>query len=220
MSGEGYLGSADYGYIDENKITFEALDVENLEDLPRVTYTFEAEKAGTYTLSVKFRSGLKNYKPEELDKVGFAVIVNGKDKQLVEYEMATLDASTSRAITVELEEGENEVTFTAPLAEFMRAVRPRIESEYRLVWVDHDAVYLSYGLSSGKETEKFSVEDSGVAHSQLELLGIAGDDVDNVSGITAKQVAGIVLSISLAAIIVTIIILTIKNKKREDGGKG
>ena len=220
MSGEAYLGDADYGYIDQNKITFEALDVENLDDVPRVTYTFEAEKAGTYTLSVKFRTGLINYKPEELEKIGFAVIVNGKGKQLVEYEMATMTASITRSITVDLVEGENEITFTSTLYDFMNAVSPRIESEYRLVYVDHDALYISDGLSTGKEAEKFSIEDSSVEHSQLKLLGIAGDDVDDVSGVTAKQVVGIVLSISLTAIIVTIIILTIKNKKQKDGGKG
>ena len=214
MSGGGYLGSADYGYIDENQITFEALDVENLDDVPRVTYTFEAEKAGTYTLSVKFRTGLINYKPEELEKIGFAVIVNGKDKQLVEYEMAALTASITRTITVELVEGENEITFTSTLADFMNAVKPRIESDYRLVYVDHDALYLSYGLSEGKEAEKFSVEDSSVERSQLELLGIAGDE-DNISGITAKQVAGIVLSVVVLATIVTLIILVVKRKKQE-----
>ena len=181
-SGEAYLGSADYGYIDENKITFDTLDVNNLDDLPRVTYTFEAEKAGTYTLSVKFNSGLINYKLEDLEKISFAVIVNGKDKQLVEYEMGTLDASTTRAITVDLVEGENEITFTATLAEFMNAVSPRIESEYRLVWVDHDALHLSYGLSSGKEAEKFSIEDSSVEHPQLNLSATVGNIVNGVTG--------------------------------------
>ena len=214
MSGGEYLGSADYGYIDMNKITFEALDEENLDDLPRVTYTFEAEKAGTYNLSVKFRTGLINYKPEDLEKIGFAVIVNGKDKQLVEYEMATLTASTTRTISVELVEGENEITFTSTLADYMNAVSPKIESEYRLVYVDHDAIYLSHGLSTGKEAEKFSVEDSSVDRSQLELLGIAGDE-DSISGITAKQVAGIVISTLVLAAIVTLIILVVKRKKQE-----
>ncbi|MBQ8804411.1 MAG: metallophosphoesterase [Tyzzerella sp.] len=218
MSGEAYLGNASYGYIDENKITFEALDVENLDDVPRVTYTFEAEKAGTYTLSVKFRTGLINYTPEELEKIGFAVIVNGKDKQLVEYEMGSLVAPTTRTITVELVEGENEITFTSTLADFMNAVSPRIESDYRLVYVDHDALYLSYGLSTGKEAEKFSVEDSSVARSQLELLGLA-DDADDVSGFTAEQMTGVIIGAAALVMLAILIIIVMKKKKQEEEGK-
>ena len=208
-SGEAYLGSADYNYIDENRITFEALDVNNLDDLPRITYTFEAEKAGTYTLSVKFNTGLINYKAEDLDKIGFAMIVNGKDKQLVEYEIATLDASTTRAITVDLVEGENEITFTSTLADYMNAVSPRIEDEYRLVWVDHDAVYLSSGLSTGKEAEKFGIEDSSVESPQLDLSGAIGNIVN---GVTGKDLVAVGLGVAAVAGVSTPLVLFIRRR--------
>jgi len=210
MSGGGYLGNADYGYIDENKITFEALNVEDLDDLPRVTYLFEAEKAGTYTLSVKFQTGLTNSEPEDWENIGFAVIVNGKDKQFVEYELPTAYMSTTRTVTVDLVEGENEITFTSTLAEHMNAVKPRIESEYRLVWVDHDALYLTDGLSLGKEAEKFGIKDSSVDHAQLDLSKTI-EAVVNAAA--AEKAIGIAIAVVSLAMVGTLATMVVKRKK-------
>ena len=197
-SGEGYhngqyIGSADYGYVDENDVTFENLKPDDLDEMPHVTYNFEVEKAGTYTLSIGFASGLYHHLTAEMAEGrtgGFAVIVNGTSKQLVEFELTTANSHLSRNITVDLVEGENEITVTTTLADYIIAHTPRDDEKYRLIWIDHDYMVLSEGLSRGKEPEKYGLEDSDYNHAQITLKTDAGDKDDNVGDDATNKPGG------------------------------
>jgi len=198
-SGEGYhngqyIGSADYGYVDENDVTFENLKPDDLDEMPHVTYNFEVEKAGTYTLSIGFASGLYHHLTAEMAEGrtgGFAVIVNGTSKQLVEFELTTANSHLSRNITVDLVEGENEITVTTTLADYIIAHTPRDDEKYRLIWIDHDYMVLSEGLSRGKEPEKYGLEDSDYNHAQITLKTDAGDKDDNVGDDATNKPSGL-----------------------------
>lgn len=208
------LGKADYNYMDENDITFENLDEKNLDDIPRVTYNFIAEKAGTYTVSIGFNAGLTNYNAEEmkaLGKVGFAMIVNDGEKQLVEYELGSTSQSMSRLLTVDLVEGENQITFTTTLAEYMTDVYPRVEG-YHLVWIDHDYLQLSSGLSLGDEADVYGLEDSDYDHAQMSVKEVTDKEVD--AEVSMELVIGLV-SLGLLIGLIVIIILLKKRKKKE-----
>ena len=177
-----YVGSADYGYVDENDVTFENLVPDALEDMPAVTYTFEAEKAGTYTVSIGFAAGMYKYTTEEMAEGatgGIAVIVNEKEKQLVEFDLTSSSAYMTRLVTVDLEEGENTITVTTTLADYFHGHTPRIEDEYRLIWVDHDYLLLSDGLSTGKELDKYGLEDSDYNFAQIVLKAFTGNDTND-----------------------------------------
>ena len=73
-------------------------------------------------------------------------------------------------------------------------------------------------MYTGKEAEKFSVEDSSVARSQLELLGLA-DDADDVSGFTAEQMTGVIIGAAALVMLAILIIIVMKKKKQEEEGK-
>lgn len=184
-----YVGSADYGYVDENDVTFENLKPDDLDEMPHVTYNFEVEKAGTYTLSIGFAAGLYHHLTAEMAEGrtgGFAVIVNGTSKQLVEFELTTASSHLSRNITVDLIEGENEITVTTTLADYIIAHTPRDDEKYRLIWVDHDYMVLSEGLSRGKEPEKYGLEDSDYNHAQITLKSASEENDDNAANDNKK----------------------------------
>lgn len=195
-SGGQYVGSADYGYIDENDVTFENLNVDDLDEIPRVTYNFEVEKAGKYTLTIGFAAGLYKYLTAEMAEGqtgGFAVIVNGTSKHLVEYELTTANSHLSRMITVDLVEGENEITITTTLADYIIGHTPRDDEKYRLIWLDHDYLVLSEGLSRGKEPEKYGLEDSDYNHAQITLKTPSEDESNTAD---EKRPGGIIGSVS------------------------
>jgi hypothetical protein len=93
---------------------------------------------------------------------------NGETKQLIEYDIASTNTKMSRLITVELLEGENEITFTTTLAEYIIDHVPYVEETYRKVWIDHDYLLLSEGLSGmSTGSNDYDEGDSDFDHSQL-----------------------------------------------------
>ena len=96
------------------------------------------------------------------------MIVNGETKQLIEYDIASTNTKMSRLITVELLEGENDITFTTTLAEYIIDHVPYVEETYRKVWIDHDYLLLSEGLSGmSMGSNDYDEGDSDFDHSQL-----------------------------------------------------
>lgn len=172
-SGGTVVGYADYAYIDENDITFEKLDLKNLGGMSRVTYTVSAQKAGTYSIAVQFVGGTATYSYNELkerDTIGFAMAVNGEGKQLIEFHpTGTNSVVYSRVLSVDLKEGENTIMFTISLADYLSGYSPRIESEYRLYWINHDALYLQEGLSLIEAEQSAGAQDTDVNHRQLKV---------------------------------------------------
>lgn len=216
-SGGQVIGFAEYGYVDENDVTFENLNVEKLGDLSRVVYTVQVEEAGTYDLAVQFNGGVKNYtfnELVELGTVGFAMSVNKGEKQLIEFCPDAGSGSISRIVTVDLQEGENQIMFTTVLADYMKGVSPRLEDEYRLYWMDHDALRLSYGVSSTGAAEPYDVNDTDIDHEQLSARVSKNADANEGFKISIPVIIG---GISLALLLaIFLIILFLKKKKKEE----
>lgn len=216
-SGGQVIGSAEYGYVDENDVTFENLNVEKLGDLSRVVYTVQVEEAGTYDLAVQFNGGVKNYtfnELVELGTVGFAMSVNKGEKQLIEFCPDAGSGSISRIVTVDLQEGENQIMFTTVLADYMKGVSPRLEDEYRLYWMDHDALRLSYGVSSTGAAEPYDVNDTDIDHEQLSARVSKNADANEGFKISTPVIIG---GISLALLLaIFLVILFLKKKKKEE----
>ena len=230
-----YLGSPDYDVVDEADITFEKLDPADLGEMPHVTYRVYAEKAGTYTLTVGFMAGMHHYLSAEIAEGrigGFAMVVNGESKQLIEFGIASSSSKMARMVTVELQEGENEVTFTATLAEYIIDRMPRNDETYRLIWVDHDYLVLSDGLSaSSSGGDDFDIEDSDHDHEQIvpqvpttegEKIPESttgdntGDNTDDNTGngVPVPVIAWILAAVGVACVLI-IIILCKKQKKNK-----
>jgi hypothetical protein len=228
-----YLGDPNYDDVDESDVTFEKLDPADLGELPHVTYNVFAEKAGTYTLTVGFAAGMYHYTSAEIAEGavgGFAVIVNGATKQLVEYGIASSNTKMSRLITVELQEGENEITFTTSLAEYIIDRMPRNDETYRLIWVDHDYLVLCNGLSGmSSEEDDYDVDDSDHDHAQItpkDPTVDGGDDgkddiIDdgNDGGSKLPSVVWVLLAGAIGSVFVIFILLGKKRKEEKEKQK-
>ena len=219
-SGGQCLGNADYKYIDEKDITFDNLDVKNLGELSRVTYTVMVEKAGTYNLSVQFNGGVTNYTFQELVElgtVGFAISANEGEKQLVEFCPDAGSGSYSRIVEVELKEGENKIMVTTTLADYISGVSPRIEDEYRLYWMDHDALRLTAGVNAtDMQVEPYDVNDTDIDHAQLDAKEpTAVNSNGDGEGINMVTV-GIIAASTLALVGLFIFIILLKKRKNDD----
>ena len=221
-----YLGDPDYNEVDEGDITFEKLDPSDVGELPHVTYRVFAEKAGTYALTVGFAAGMHKYTSAEIAEgttSGFAVIVNGETKQLVEYAIASTNSKMTRLVMVELQEGENEVTFTTTLAEYIIDHVPYNEETARKVWVDHDYLVLSDGLSAmSAGGNDYDVGDSDIDHTQIETKPSAGGDEDSTEPTVRDPAGGVdvlviiwVLAAVAVACVLLIIILCKKRKNKK-----
>lgn len=218
-SGGQKLGNANYKYVDENDITFENLNIEKMDDLARVTYTVQAEEAGNYYIAVQFYGGAQGYTYQELverDTIGFALSVNEGEKQLVEFCPDASGSTMSRIVEVELQEGENKIMVTATLADYLKGVSPRIEDEYRLYWIDHDALRLTKGVSnSTEEVVPYDVNNSDINHAQLSADVTRDADSDKIEITTPMIIGGISFALLLA---IFFIILFLKKKKKEEEG--
>ena len=219
-SGGACLGKGDYNYIDEKDVTFENLDVKKLGELSRVTYTVVAEQAGTYNIAIQFNGGVLHYTFDELverDTIGFAVSVNEGEKQLVEFSPDVATGSISRIVEVELKEGENKIMVTATLADYIIGASPRIEDEYRLYWIDHDAIRLTAGVSATEQNvEPYDINDTDVDHKQLSAK--ASNDAEDGFKITTPMIIG-GMSLTLLLAIFFIILFLKKKKKEEEGAQ-
>ncbi len=225
-SGGRYLGRANYDTVAEVNLTYDTLDPANLNGLPHVTYRVFAEKAGTYPVAVGFGAGLTNYTQEEIRAgvaASFVAIVNGQTKQRVEFMLGSTSANMSRLIMLELKEGENEVTFTGTTSEYVIDRIPRNEETYRLVWIDHDYLMLSNGLSNlGQEVDPFDIEDSGYNFGQLvprEPAETPVGEQPNGNGTQQPEIPvilWILIGVGAAAIVFIIIIIGKKRKKKEE----
>lgn len=219
-SGGACLGKGDYNYIDEKDVTFENLDVKKLGELSRVTYTVVAEQAGTYNIAIQFNGGVLHYTFDELverDTIGFAVSVNEGEKQLVEFSPDVATGSISRIVEVELKEGENKIMVTATLADYIIGASPRIEDEYRLYWIDHDAIRLTAGVSATEQNvEPYDINDTDVDHKQLSAK--ASNDAEDGFKITTPMIIG-EMSLTLLLAIFFIILFLKKKKKEEEGAQ-
>jgi len=220
-----YLGDPSYDDVDESDITFEKLDPADLTELPYVTYRVYAEKAGTYAVTVGFAAGMHHYPTEEIAEGatgGFAVIVNGASKQLIEYRIASSNAKMSRMVMLELQEGENEITFTTSLAEYIIDRMPRNDETYRMIWVDHDYLILSDGLSGmNMEADDYDVNDSDFDHGQINVKdpaegpGEGGSTAENPAG--SSSVSAIVWVLAgVGTALALFIILLIGKKRKKD----
>lgn len=148
-SGGKYLGKGLYAYTDRNRITFDKLDPKNLGEMPHVVYTVIAEKEGDYDIGIQFSGGSLTYTFDEIvakGTIGFAVAVNGENKQLVEFCPGIGSKLLTVIATVHLKEGVNEILITSPLAEYMSGVDPRVEENYKLYWMDIRKRYNVYQL--------------------------------------------------------------------------
>ncbi|MBQ8803140.1 MAG: hypothetical protein IJZ53_05875 [Tyzzerella sp.] len=228
-SGGRRIGNATYANMDRLDITWDNLDVNNLSEVPHVVYNVIAEKAGTYDISVQFNGGTDTYKQEEMDALGpftFAMSINGGEKQKVQFVPGTSGGLMSRIITVDLQEGENLITFTTLLADYFKGVSPSDPVNYRLYWVDHDAIFLSSGLT-GAVVEEKSVDDSDVDYSQIKVKGrsnsAAGEDSEQTESNGFfdfdKDGTGMIVggtSILLLVAILFIILILLKRRKKEE----
>jgi hypothetical protein len=214
-SGGACLGKGDYNYIDEKDVTFENLDVKKLGELSRVTYTVVAEQAGTYNIAIQFNGGVTRYTFNELverDTIGFAVSVNEGEKQLVEFSPDASTGSMSRIVEVELKKGENKIMVTATLADYIKGASPRIEDEYRLYWIDHDAIRLTAGVSSTEQdVQPYDINDTDIDYKQLSAKASSDAD-DGVEMTTPIIIGGVSLALLVALFFM---ILFLKNKKTE-----
>ena len=215
-SGGACLGKGDYNYIDAKDVTFENLDVKKLGELSRVTYTVVAEQAGTYNIAIQFNGGVTRYTFNELverDTIGFAVSVNEGEKQLVEFSPDASTGSMSRIVEVELKKGENKIMVTATLADYIKGASPRIEDEYRLYWIDHDAIRLTAGVSSTEQdVQPYDINDTDIDYKQLSAKASSDAD-DGVEMTTPIIIGGVSLALLLA---IFFMILFLKKKKTEE----
>ena len=118
---------------------------------------------------------------------GFGVIVNGKDKQYVDFTLTSPSANLARMITVELQEGENEIIVTGSTSDLAVDRLPRVEETYRLVWIDQDYLAISPGLSNlGQGDGAYDVEDSGYDFGQL-TPGEATEPAETLPGQLAAE---------------------------------
>ncbi len=218
-SADAYLGYADYSYVYLRDITFEKLDIKKLGDISRVTFNFTAPEAGTYDLSMAFGYGMSGYTPQTVGEVGFTVIVNGNSKELIKFRPGSASGKIGRTFSVDLEKGENTVTVLATLADYMAAVSPRIESEYKLFWFNMDAMYLSYGLTEGDDviTSKQQHSDTGATSPQLKLEPLDKNDDSAADKNSAKPSAlpFILIGVAALAVIATVIIILVLKKKKK-----
>ena len=227
-SGGRYLGRANYDTVAEVNLTYETLDPANLNGLPHVTYRVFAEKAGTYAVAVGFAAGLTNYTTEET-KAGvdasLVAIVNGQTKQRVAFRLCSPSANMTRLILLELQEGENEVTFTGTTTEYVVDRIPRNDETYRLVWIDQDYLLLGAGLSNmGQDVDPFDIEDSGYDFGQLVPRdpSQAPTEQEQPNGNPpAPQpempaILWILIGIGVAAILFFVILIGKKRKKNEE----
>lgn len=231
-SGGKYLGDPNYDDVDEGDITFEKLDPADVGEMPHVTYRVYAAEAGTYSLTVGFAAGMYNYPAAEItagDIGGFAVIVNGQIKQLVEFEIASTNTKMSRLITVELQEGENEITITTTLAEYIIDRMPKVDETYRLIWVDHDYLLLSESLSAmSSEGGDYDVGDSDHDHAQIETKPSAGDQGNTQPTVpgdtTISDPAGtpdvlVIIWVLVSVCVVAALIILLVYRKRKKNSK-
>lgn len=220
-SGGNYLGKGSYGPVDQNRITFDKFNAKDPGEMPRVVYTVNAQKEGDYEIAVQFSGGSLTYTFDELlkkGKIGFAVAVNGENKQLVEFCPGNGSKILTRIVKVHLKEGPNEILVTSPLAEYMSGVSPRVEENYKLYWMDQDALILTEGLSLDDEKELPGIEDSDVNYAQLTVKK-ASSIVDNnsVKGKEKSNFGLVVGMLSLAIIVIaagTITVIVVLKKKK------
>ena len=199
-----------------------------IRSFKNVTYRVFAEKAGTYAVAVGFAAGLTNYTTEET-KAGvdasLVAIVNGQTKQRVAFRLCSPSANMTRLILLELQEGENEVTFTGTTTEYVVDRIPRNDETYRLVWIDQDYLLLGAGLSNlGQDVDPFDIEDSGYDFGQLVPRdpSQAPTEQEQPNGNPpAPQpempvILWILIGIGVAAILFFVILIGKKRKKNEE----
>ncbi|MBE6808167.1 MAG: DUF3149 domain-containing protein [Ruminococcaceae bacterium] len=110
----------------------------------------------------------------------------------------------TRIVKVHLKEGPNEILVTAPFAEYMSGVSPRVEENYKLYWMDQDAIILTEGLSLDDEKELPGIEDSDINYAQLTVKKASNSvDSNNSVKVEGKSHLWYVIGvISLAVIVI------------------
>ena len=218
-SGGELAGHGDYDYVDANDVTFENLDINNLQDISRVTYTVFAEETGTYYLSLQFQGGVTRYTFNELvekGSVGFAMSINGGEKQLVEFCPDASSSIMTRIIEANLQEGENKIMVTITLADSVIGKYPKIEEIYRLYWLDHDALRLTAGVTSKTgDEEPYNVDDTNIDDAQL-VPRETSEDIAGETG-TSPLTVGVIAGSTLALLLLFILILILMKRKKEEG---
>ena len=220
-----YLGRANYDSVAEANVSYDTLSYDNYAALPYVSYRVFAQEAGTYQIAIGFAAGLTNYPMEEYQQgihAGFGVIVNGKDKQYVDFTLTSPSANLARMITVELQEGENEIIVTGSTSDLAVDRLPRVEETYRLVWIDQDYLAISPGLSNlGQGDGAYDVEDSGYDFDQL-TPGEATEPAETLPGQPAAEPQtdlSVLIWVAAgvgAAMILLLILLIAKKRKKTD----
>lgn len=220
-SGGKYLGKGTYGPVDLNQITYDKFNPKDAGEMPRVIYTVNAIKEGDYEIAVQFSGGSVTYTFDELIKkgeIGFAVAVNGENKQLVEFCPGNASRILTRIVKVHLKEGPNEILVTAPFAEYMSGVSPRVEENYKLYWMDQDAIILTEGISLDDEKELPGIEDSDINYAQLTVKN-ASNSVDGYNSVKVKEkshlwsVIGIISLVVIAIAAGTVAFIIVFKKK-------
>ena len=163
---EGRLMREDYTSCYSNKMTFENLTMETINNISWVKYTVFAESAGTYSIGICFQEGGSL----ESGKVYTAMSVNGGKFQKV-YFLHTESVHRKQAIYMDiyLQEGENTILITAALAEYITnkgEAMMYIDQEYLML---PEGVYgfISDGVPSWTGDDKANIRDS--------LLSVWGD---------------------------------------------
>ncbi len=227
-SGGAHIGSAAYGDIADNNITFERINMDSLDNVAHVTYTFNAEKAGTYPVTVQFRGGALGFTLDELKKAGPITMAyrtnSGKAQKLDFYPSSLGNAIINRVIYIDVVEGENTLTVTTTLAG--AAIVDFATETEKLYYIDHDCIRLSAGLFAAETEGITSVADTGADDALIKVKNpSAGNtqqpDKDTDADADAGSFGGwlwiIIGGVAvLAAAAVVFIILFAKKKKKNN----
>ena len=123
--------------------------------------------------------------------------------------------------TVHLKEGVNEILVTSPLAEYMSGVSPRVESNYKLYWMDMDAIILTEGLALDVAAEAPGIETTDIEYAQLSVKK-AKPVSDNKTAVSADEKESgklwLIVGISALAVLViagTVIALLLAKRKKK-----
>lgn len=163
---EGRLMREDHTSCYSNKMTFENLTIESINNISWVKYTVFAKSAGTYSIGICFQEGGSL----ESGKVYTAMSVNGGKFQKV-YFLHSEGVHRKQAIYMDiyLQEGENTILITAALAEYIT------DKDEAMMYIDQECLmlpegvygFISDGVPSWTGDDKANIRDS--------LLSVWGD---------------------------------------------
>lgn len=139
---KGYAGGEAYSKVVNSSVTFEKLNIDtaNMLSVPFVEYRVVVPETGVYPIKFLGWIGWNGYIPSHDTFVGISV--NGEKFEKLKLRVySTYSAHFSRTADIQLNKGENVITLTGMLADFVTNAGNRY-------WIDHDCIVLPGGVTS------------------------------------------------------------------------